>query len=40
MQQGKGYKSIFEKERRRKVAKALMTDASESQLLLKYAKHW
>jgi len=38
-QQGKGYKSIFVKERRRKVAKALTTDASESQLLLKYAKH-
>jgi len=36
----KDAKRIFEKERRRKVAKALITDASESQLLLKYTKHW
>ena len=35
----KDTKSIFEKERRRKVANALITDASEFQLLLKYTKH-
>ena len=34
----KDTKSIFEKERR-KVEKALITDASESQVLLKYTKH-
>jgi len=35
----KDTKRIFEKERRRKVEKALITDASESQVLLKYTKH-
>jgi len=35
----KDTKRIFEKESRRKVEKALITDASESQLLLKYTKH-